>query len=77
MYGIFRSEYGETGPNGECIQVMAYNIDAIVQQVSSLTGAPMERVASALERNQSFALFQDGLIRAVQQDIEKENSTGI
>lgn len=74
---FFRSEYGEDGPNGERIRVMAYNIDAIVQQVSSLTGAPMERVASVLERSQSFSLFQDGLMRAVQQDIEKENSTGI
>ena len=74
---FFRSEYCEDGPNRERIQVMAYNIDAIVQQVSSLTGAPMERVASVLERNQSFSLFQDGLMRAVQQDIEKENSTGI
>ncbi|MBM6887633.1 hypothetical protein [Pseudoflavonifractor phocaeensis] len=73
---FFRSEYGEAGPNGERIQGMAYNIDAIVQQVSSLTGASMERVASALERNQSFSLFQDGLIRAVREDIEKENSAG-
>lgn len=75
--GFFRTEYGETGPNGEHIQVMAYNIDAIVQQVSNLTGALMERVASVLERKQSFSLFQDGLMRAVQQDIEKENSTKI
>lgn len=55
---------------------MGYNIDAIVQQVSMITGAPMERVASVLENHQSFSLFQDGLIRAVQRDIEKENSTG-
>ena len=74
---FFRSEYGEDGPNGERIQVMAYNIDAIVQQVSKLTGSPMERVASILESNQSFSLFQSGLIRAVREDIEKENSTGV
>lgn len=55
---------------------MAYNIDAIVQQVSRLPGAPMERVASVLETHQSFSLFQDGLIRAVEKEIREENSTG-
>lgn len=73
---FFRSEYCEDGPNGERIQVMDYNIDAIVQQVSSLTGAPMERVAIALDKYESFSLFQDGLIRSVREDIEKENSAG-
>ena len=53
---------------------MAYNIDAIVQQVSRLPGAPMERVASVLETHQSFSLFQDGLIRAVEKEIREENS---
>lgn len=71
---FFRSEYCEDGPHGEKIKVMAYNIDAIVQQVSQLTGAPMECVAATLEKYESFSLFQDGLVRAVREDIEKENS---
>ena len=73
---FFRSEYCEDGPNGERIQVMAYNIDAIVQQVSQLTGAPVESVAAVLEKYESFSLFQDGLVRAVREGIEKENSAG-
>lgn len=73
---FFRSEYREDGPNGERIQVMGYNIDAVVCQVSTLTGVPMDRVASVLENCQSFSLFQSGIIKAVQEDIEKENSTG-
>ena len=74
---FFRSEYGETGPNGERIQVMAYNIDAIVQQVSQLTGASIECVASVLEKRDSFSFFNAGLIRAVKEKIKRENSTGI
>ena len=73
---FFRSEYREDGPNGERIQVMGYNIDAVVRQVSTLTGVPMERVASVLEKHESFSLFQSGLIKAVQEDIERESSTG-
>lgn len=73
---FFRSEYREDGPRGERIQVTSYNIDAIVQQVSKLTGVSPEGVSSVLEANQSFSLFQAGLIQTVKENIKQENSTG-